>query len=173
MRFFKGNGMRHCVLWSAAFVAAAGPLDFGLMWAAPVDHSVLPTPQRATREIADRATGIKWLLVKDNSHPGGPGRLVAVDEAHAESVQPIARRGEVAVSETLLPPLRPILRGGDSIVIEEDSPVVHLRLAGVALEPACAGQSLEARLEAGGRTVRVVALGPGRARLAAIPGAKP
>ena len=173
MRFFKGNGMRHCVLWSAAFLVAAGPLDFELMWAAPAEHSVLPTPQRATREIADRATGIAWLLVKDNGHPGGPGRLVAVDEAHAESRQPNARSGVGAVSVTLLPPLYPILRGGDPIVIEEDSPVVHLRLAGVALEPACAGQSLEARLEVGGKAVRVVALGPGRARLAAIPGAKP
>jgi hypothetical protein len=173
MRFFKANGMRHCALWSAALVAAAGPLDFRLMWAAPVEHSVRPTPQRAIRESADRATGIVWLLVKDNGHPGGPGRLVAVDAAHAESGQPIARSAVGAVSEPLLPPLRPILRGGDSIVIEEDSPVVHLRLAGVALKPACAGQPLEARLAAGGKTVHVIALGPGRARLAAIPGAKP
>lgn len=173
MSLTKVNRIRQCALWSAASFAAVGLVGSGLMWAVPAENSVGNSAQRATREIQDAGVGIVWLLVKDNQHPGAPGRLVAVDAAQAATGQPLAAGNSGDLSVPILPPRRRVLRGGDRILIEEDSPMVHLRLAGVALGPACEGQSLEARLEAGGKTVRVVALGPGRARLAQNPGAKP
>jgi hypothetical protein len=49
------------------------------------------------------------------------------------------------------------------VVVEETSAVAEARLGAVALESATEGSSFNARLEIGGKVVRVLALGPGRA----------
>ena len=50
-------------------------------------------------------------------------------------------------------------------MVEEHTPVVDARLEAVALNPAMAGSVFNVRLSVGGRTMRAVALGPGRAVL--------
>lgn len=130
-------------------------------------------PEQAIREITDPVTGSVWLLVRDTMHPGGPGRLVAFQPGKADMQQRTVRGMNDVAPATLLPPPVRIIRGGDHIVIEENSTAVEIRLAGVALMPAIAGESFEARLDVGGRTVRVIALKPGRARLAAVTGVRP
>jgi len=109
------------------------------------------------REIDDPYTGARWLLMRDPVHPGGPGRLVLLaNENHSA--------GEGAVRVELQPvALRPIIRAGDRLIVEEHTQVVEARLEAVALNPAAAGSVLDVRLKIGGRVVRAVAMAPGRA----------
>lgn len=107
------------------------------------------------KEIDDPGSGVRWLLVEDPAHPGGPGRMVAVRQSGA-SAEPRAP----AAAKT-----RPVLRSGDAVQVEEHSAVVDASLQGVALSAARAGERLRVRLRVGGRVVTAVALGPGRAAL--------
>ena len=120
-------------------------------------------PSRAIREIDDRHTGARWLLLRDADRPGGPGRLTLAgslrDEGGAKSNEKdAAAQGVGAVADA-----RRVIHGGDRLVVEENTPVVAVRLEAVALGPAAAGDSLQARLAIGGKVMRVVALAPGRA----------
>ena len=108
------------------------------------------------REIKDPSSGTRWLLLADPAHPGGPGRLVAVG-GEAPAAAPKAAGAEA---------LKPIVRAGDRVVIEEHSSVVNTRLEAVALEPAGEGAVLQARLKFGGKVMRVIVTGPGRAVIA-------
>jgi hypothetical protein len=110
------------------------------------------------REIDDPHSGARWLLMRSSDHPGGPGLLVLV-----ESGRNPVRQGQAAVEP--LEVLRPVIRAGERLIVEENTPVVEARLEAVALGPAVAGSVLDARLKIGGRVVRAVALGPGRAEL--------
>jgi hypothetical protein len=105
------------------------------------------------REIDDPHTGTRWLLMRDLSHPGGPGRLVPAANP----------RSEARPNEPVAEPVRPVIRAGDRLVVEEDTAVVSSRLEAVALGPATIGSSFDARLKIGGRVVRVLALATGRA----------
>jgi hypothetical protein len=120
------------------------------------------------REIDDPATGDLWLLVRDPVHPAGPGRLVLVRHG--------SRLTDGAGGKTL-PPARvvaqPIVRAGDSLLVEEHTPVVDARLEAVALEPALQGATFRARLTIGGAVVRVVADAPGHAVLGAMSEVEP
>jgi hypothetical protein len=121
---------------------------------------------RATRVLVDPWTGARWLLAVNPAHPGGPGVLVA-DGSPASSV-PTAQPAIVA-------PPPAVIRAGDRLTVEESTPVLTARYSAVALVPAALGDTFLARLTVGAAPVRVVALGPGRARLAAavIPEARP
>jgi len=105
------------------------------------------------REIDDPHTGDRWLLLRDSSHPGGPGRMVLVANV----------RNETRPNELEAGALRPVIRAGDRLIVEEDTAVVAARLEAVALGPAVIGSPFEARLKIGGRVVRALALAPGRA----------
>lgn len=59
----------------------------------------------------------------------------------------------------------PVIHGGDRLIIEENSSVIEARLEGMALGSATAGSSFQARLRIGGKVVRAIALGFGRAML--------
>ncbi|MDE3186061.1 MAG: hypothetical protein KGM96_00890 [Acidobacteriota bacterium] len=137
--------------WGAAGAQTAGYIE-------ATRHTRAP----AIREIDDPRTGARWLLLRDGSHPGGPGRL-----ALAGSMRDDGRIGgnENDASALVAPP-RPVIRAGDRLVVEEDTAVVAVRLGAVALGPAAPGGSLQARLQIGGKVVRVVAIAPGRAALA-------
>jgi hypothetical protein len=120
----------------------------------------------AVRKIEDSGTGERWLLLRDDNHTGGPGRLVVAgpsgnavrgEGSESDSVQ--RRHAEASVSR------KPIIRAGDRLVIHEDSARVDVLLEGVALTPALAGSSLKVRLNFGGGIVRAIAVGPGRATL--------
>lgn len=112
------------------------------------------------REIDDPHSGARWMLLRDLDHPAGPGRLVLAGGPGASRPA-----GEA--------PQRPIIRAGDRLIVEENTPVVEARLEAVALEPAVSGSAFEVRLKIGGRTARVVARAPGRAAFQAETEARP
>ena len=102
--------------------------------------------QRGTaREFVDGSTGMRWVLVKDSLHPGGPGRLIAEDSAPAKR--------------------QIVIHAGDAVLVEEHSERVDLRLQAVALYPAAAGEVIPVRLRTIGKVIQVRASAPGRAEL--------
>jgi len=116
------------------------------------------------RELDDPHTGIHWLVVRDASHPAGPGRLVRAAEfrelrGDAKAAGPNPAAGAAILS------LRPVVRAGDRVIVEEHTKVVDARLDGTALEPATAGAAFMVRLKIGGRVIRAMAEGHGRATL--------
>ena len=110
-------------------------------------------------EINDPNTGERWLLLRDSSHRGGPGRLVL--SAHFENGEG-GKAGNHFLSEADIP----VIHAGDPLIVEEHTAVVDARLEAVALGTAAKGGVITVRLKIGGRMVRVVALGRGRAELA-------
>lgn len=67
----------------------------------------------------------------------------------------------------------PVIRTGDRLIVEENTALVEARLEAVALGPAQPGSSFNVRLVAGGKIVRAVALGPGRAAFAPVKRVQP
>lgn len=115
------------------------------------------------REIDDPNTGDRWLLMRNDQHPGGPGHLVLAAGGRsrpATSASPAAGQGpEVRVL--------PVIRTGDRLIVEEHTAVVDAVLEAQALNPAVRGEAFDVRLKIGGKVMRAVALGPGRAKFAA------
>ena len=113
------------------------------------------------REIDDPSSGQRWLLVRDDSHPGGTGLLLPMDARRDRTESgPITAPGAAAApaQDDL-----PMIRSGDHVEIEEHSVTVDARLEAVALMPAGRGSAFNARLAIGGQVVRAVAVAPGRA----------
>jgi len=104
------------------------------------------------REIDDLHNGDRWLLIRDASHPGGPGLLRLVPAARIGAGQAGAGFQTQAA-----------IHSGDRVIVEEHTRVADSRLEAVALSPATVGSPFNLRLKMGGRIVRAVALGPGRA----------
>jgi len=123
------------------------------------------------RAIDDPATGQCWLLERDPRYPGGPGRLVLVPRG-AGAAGAGSKKAEPGLP-VVLAKLTPVIRAGDRLVVEQRTAVVDARLGAIALGPAAAGAEFNARLEIGGRAVRAVALGPGRAAFAGDLGGQP
>jgi hypothetical protein len=111
------------------------------------------------REIDDPHNGDRWLLIRDESHPAGPGLLKLVSVVGGGRMGPSLARQTTPAADT--PP--PVIRAGDRVVVEENTAVVEAHLDAVAMGPACAGSVFNVRLSIGGRVVRVVASGRGRA----------
>lgn len=155
------------VLATVAFLPVAGqaPVPEGSGQSITISSADALALGPIVREIDDPHTGNRWLLFSDPAHPGGPGRIVvAPGKAEGTAVaaaSPAARRLDQEIAS-----LRPILHAGDRIVVEEHSAVVEARLAAVAQGPAGKGGFLNARLQIGGRVVRVVAVAPGLAEIA-------
>ena len=136
----------------------------------------------AIRVIRDPHTAACWLLQRDPARPGGPGRMVllsAKDGFQLESVklEPASLESANAVGGTSNGALKvnrilpaPVVRSGDRLIVEESSALVEARLEAVALGSAVEGAEFRARLAIGGKIVRVVATGHGRATLAADAG---
>ena len=113
------------------------------------------------REIDDPHTGERWLLVRNDLNPGGPGRMVLVGGLR-NSVDGVAPRvGEQTVADVP----QPVIRAGDRLIVEEHTALADAVLEARALTPAAQGSALNVRLTIGGKVVRAVALGPGRAAL--------
>jgi hypothetical protein len=106
------------------------------------------------REIDDPHNGDRWLLERDPGHPGGPGRLLLVSVLRKEPLNANQAQAEASA---------PVIRSGDRVLVEENTPVVEARLEAVALAPAQPGSVFNVRLTVGGRVVRAVAVSPGRA----------
>jgi hypothetical protein len=107
------------------------------------------------REIDDPSNGNHWLLVRNADHPAGPGLLLLVSAAHIQAMQ----------AEPVVEPVLPVIRTGDRVIVEENTPLVDARLEAVAMSPAMAGSPFNVLLSIGGRIIRAVATGPGRATL--------
>jgi len=56
-----------------------------------------------------------------------------------------------------------VIRAGDRLTVEQSNEKVELRLEGVALSPAAAGEPLSVRLAINGKVVRAVAVSRDRA----------
>jgi hypothetical protein len=146
---------------------AAGPApvpEFRFLVSAPV--RIQESTARAgelLREIDDPNNGDRWLLTSDESHPGGPGMLTLVATARINpAINPdVLRHSTQAALQAATP--APIIRTGDPVIVEENTPVVEARLEAVAMGPAMAGAPFNVRLTIGGRVVRAVAMTPGRA----------
>jgi hypothetical protein len=119
------------------------------------------------REIDDPNSGRRWLLVRDKTNPGGPGRLELAPERDAG----VLRRQVQAPAAAQIWSAA-IIRPGDKLVVEEHSAITDAYLEGVALGPAGPGSALNVRLSIGGRIVRAVAVAPGRAALEAGAGGR-
>ncbi len=117
------------------------------------------TQGEVLREIDDVHTGDRWLLIRNEQTPGGPGRLVLVSADH-NGIASTARRGVGHTEEAVAPP---IIRSGDRLIIEKHTAVVDAVLEARAVTPAAVGAAFDVRLTLGGKVVRAVALGPGRA----------
>jgi hypothetical protein len=130
------------------------------------------------REIDDPHSGTRWLLVYDSTHPGGPGRLVPVSGASMNSANSTDQRNPADAKEPMglskagseVETPAPVIRVGDRVIVERDTPIVDERLEAMAMGPAQAGSTFNARLTIGGKVVHVVAVGPGRAAFQKEPG---
>jgi hypothetical protein len=118
---------------------------------------------RIVREIDDPHLGTRWLLMRNLDHPGGPGRLVMISVVGRTANQ--QRKLAASISEPGTGPVPPVIRAGDRMIVEANSPVIEARLEAVALSPAAIGSPLDVRLRIGGKVFRAVALGAGRAAL--------
>jgi hypothetical protein len=159
--------------WTVAAVAAsvwaiAAGAQEGKAPVAPLEIVSAGPPELAAgavvKEIRDPGSGMRWLLMDDPAHPGGPGRLVATSAG-----TPAA--GE-AVPRAKVSGPKPVIHAGDRVQVEEHSAVVDASLQATALGAAVPGATLRVRLRVGGSVVRALALGPGRAKLAPA-GARP
>jgi hypothetical protein len=125
-------------------------------------------PSNFIREIDDPSNGDRWLLERDPSNPGGPGRLVRIPRGAARAAVSSGDGSSASPSA-----YQPVIHAGDRLIVEENTPVVEARLEAVALTPAEPGGTLRVRLEMGGKVFEAVAIGPGRAELAPETGAQP
>jgi hypothetical protein len=121
------------------------------------------------REIDDPNTGDRWLLVRNDQFPGGPGRMVLV-AAHRNApggavLQAAGLAGEAQVL--------PVIRAGDRLIVEEHTARVDAVLEARAMNPAALGAAFDVRLTIGGHVMRAVALGPGHATLQTEAGVRP
>lgn len=154
-------------LFAAGEGACAAALAAGAMLlpgSAAADDRTSGALPEARLEIDDPSTGVRWLLVRDEGHPGGPGRLIRVEPDRADLRSP--SHDEVLVT-------RPAIRTGDRLRLEEHTGVVDAVLEAVALASARPGALLKVRLKIGGRVVRAIAVAPGRAVLASGMGERP
>ena len=141
------------VFGQAAASSSAGPRML-ISSSAPASASTMPDGE-IIREIDDPRNGDRWLLVRDDSHPGGPGLLFLVSAVQVKATQ----------GSPELAALPPIIRAGDRVIVEENTAVAEARLEAVALNPAWPGSLFSVRLTMGGGVLRVLAAGPGRAVL--------
>ena len=121
--------------------------------------------RKLIRESDDPTTGDRWLLLRDSSHPGGPGRWVLSSPGPGSAG---TRQPGIAPAAP-----SPVIRPGDRLIVEQNSALIRARLEAVALGSAVPGSILNVRLQIGGGVFRAVALGPGRAAFEPAGGIEP
>ena len=163
-----GAGIR-CQAQSGAETANA--LDFGPRTVRTAGSAQVSEAARTqvVRVIRDPHSGERWLLLRSFATPAGPGRLVLTSSRQEPAGQ--RQSGGASGPDPVL--VLPVIRAGDRVVVEENSARAEVRLEAVAMGPAANGSNLDVRLKIGGKVVRAVALGPGRAAFAPEAGATP
>jgi hypothetical protein len=129
----------------------------------PNGNSV-PGVTQAVREIDDLAGDTRWLLVQNSLLPGGPGRLVAIRKVYNAKLG--AKVG--AKDATVESPLPVIVRGGERVIVEQQTKKLEARFDAVALGPARCGDEFDVRLRIDGKKVRALAVAPGRVMLRSL-----
>ena len=180
MRYGMRTRFQKRTAWAALLAASALPLDGqtaaggsalprvnGPLALAKSTQAVTEPAGEILREIDDPHMGTRWLLMREAANAGGPGRLVRIGNPKSDTKD--ATQGDA--SGAARP--RPLIHAGDALIVEEHTAVVDAWLEAVALGSAAAGAECRARLKIGGRVVRVVALGTGRAKLAPDGGTRP
>lgn len=131
---------------------------------AALDRPNPPVDRAIIRVIRDPHTGVCWLLEQGTGRPGGPGRMI---QETLEQIPLISAASTTNSSASaLLAAQKAVILAGDQVIVEEHSGQVDARLEAVALAPARAGARLNVRLTIGGKILRAIAIGPGRATLA-------
>jgi hypothetical protein len=144
----------------------------GLVWLAVASISYGQTESSsresvlALRSIDDSPTGSHWLLIRDPVHPAGPGRLVNAPTARGEEPALVPDQNIATKVRDIQPTLHFVIRGGDTLIVEDDNGNANVRLEAVALGPAAVGSEFQVRLKIGGASIKVVALATGRAKIA-------
>ena len=133
-----------------------------------LDLPKLVAEDQVVREIDDPSIGRRWLVVRDASHPGGPGKLVVVPgpvpQRRVVGNQRSVATGANAPRKT---PALPLIQRGERITVEEHTAVADVQLVAIALHPANLGETFEVRLMLGGSVLRARAMGPRSAALMA------
>jgi hypothetical protein len=161
------------LLLGVLLVTYVAPSAYGSSLSKPMQDEVRRDLIR--RDFLDPCLGLHWQLMDDPKHPGGPGRLVQLREmAVADAGKRFAEANVASLDATpLKAPLLPVvIRAGERITVEQETPVLHARLTAVALESGAVGDRLRVRLNAGknaamgtaGPVIAVVATGKGLAR---------
>lgn len=121
------------------------------------------TPQ-CSGVLDDAATGLHWRF--ENSVSGGPGKLVQTFDT-VSCRGGLAGAGRSSKGSGLLAEGRnAVIRKGDSLLVLQESNVVHAELSGIALSDGAPGDSISVRLRFVAKVVRATISGPGRAVLA-------
>lgn len=143
----------------------SGPKPSGI-WAAGTPMKNVQKSARVQarefREIEDLHTGIRWLILHDIAHPAGPGRMIPAAAGVPAGLIP---SGTTRAENQGRP--KPVIHGGDRVVVEDRTATAEAYLEGIALGPAAVQTSLHVRLRIGGKVVKAMALAPGRVALAA------
>lgn len=128
-------------------------------------------PIEVLRVIEDPANGVRWFLLRDATHPGGPGRLVReIDLAESKPAGP----ADASPSKpAIVTRQQPVIRGGDKLIVEEHTAIADAVFEAIAVTPAVLGAPLDVRLRLGGKVVRAYAAGPGRASMQPLAEARP
>lgn len=148
-----------CACAQTTSSAVAAPDTLCVVAATP--ETALDVKDEVLRQIEDPTTGDLWLLVRNASRPGGPGRLVLARQR--SGTQRLTVNG---AWQPLQAGIRPVIRTGDTVAVEEHTAVLDVQLEATALEPAVRGAVFKARLKIGGNVVRVMAIAPGHAAFA-------
>ncbi|MGA7857773.1 MAG: hypothetical protein WCA11_07605 [Terracidiphilus sp.] len=155
----------------ALFVAIAAFIALAVCTPAQEPLAMLKvsrTVPTVIREIDDPHTGMRWVLLRNPVHPAGPAHVALVDNGKNEIQIGGARSPDVQRVPASEAPRPLIVHRGDRLIVEENTATIEARLEAIAMGAAARGGEIQARLKIGGKLVKVVALGAGRAALAPV-----
>jgi hypothetical protein len=128
------------------------------------EHFNIATHYRAIRTIEDPATHQFWILLRNLGRPSAPALLIQGSENVSREGTGWKKSGSSSVPD--YPNFVPaVIHAGDSLIVSERTSVLDADLEATALREAAIGNRLTVRLKLGGRTLSVIATGPGRASL--------
>lgn len=110
-----------------------------------------PASAGADRSKEGARVDFCWLLVRDAMHADRPGRWVQSQRAATGCPASPGTQGEELSTAQIH--MRPMLRAGDVLLVEEISDVLNAHLEATVLEPAFAGAVFRVRLQANGKPV--------------------
>jgi hypothetical protein len=94
---------------------------------------------RSLLSIDDSSTGSRWLLLRNPAHPAGPGRMVNAPNAGGEDPAFVPGQTVAHRLRGIRPPFPLVIRGGDTLIVEDHNGNANVQLQAVALGPAKLG----------------------------------